>query len=136
MQTALTQPILDLRAYSYDLVRRAHRPQEWAPDSEHPTPPAQIAAAFARDQADILAQQENPEALPLRDQCRLIAVQTLLEMCDLVAAEDGHSPGLAAGLSALDISNPQISQEYPAVARVDFAMSAAIQADHGRPPSA
>lgn len=135
VQEALTQPVLDLRAYSYDLVRRAHRPQEWAPDPKHPTSPAQIAAAFTRDHAGILAQQADPEALPLRDQCRLIAVQTLLEMCDLVAAEDGHSPGLAAGLSSLDVTNPQIPQEYPAMARLNFALTAAIEADHDQPPS-
>ncbi|MFE0349447.1 P-loop NTPase family protein [Streptomyces griseoluteus] len=134
VQAALTQPVLDLRAYSYDLVRRARRPQEWDPDPEHPTPPAQIAAAFACNQADILAQQEDPQALPLRDQYRLIAVRTLLEVCDLVAAEDGHRPGLAAGLAALDVANPQISQEYPAVARLDFALTAAIEADHDQPP--
>ncbi|MGA5164061.1 hypothetical protein [Streptomyces pseudogriseolus] len=134
VQAALTQPVLDLRAYSYDLVRRARRPQEWAPDPEHPTPPAQIAAAFACNQADILARQEDPQALPLRDQCRLIAVRTLLEVCDLVAAEDGHRPGLASGLAALDVANPQISQEYPAVARLDFALTAAIEADHDQPP--
>lgn len=135
VQAALTQPVLDLRAYSYDLVRRAHRPQEWAPDPVHPTPPDQIAAAFARDQAGVLAQREDPEALPLREQYRLIAVQTLLDVCDLVAAEDGHNPGLAAGLSTLDVANPQIPQEYPAVARLDFALTAAIEADHDQPPS-
>ncbi|MET8134118.1 hypothetical protein ABZV24_19540 [Streptomyces sp. NPDC005251] len=135
VQAALTQPVLELRAYSYDLVRRARRPQEWAPDPEHPTPPAQIAAAVACDQAAVLAQLEDPQALPLRDQYRLIAVRTLLEVCDLVAVEDGHSPGLAAGLATLDITNPQISQEYPAVTRLDFALNAAIEADHDQPPS-
>ncbi|MFJ4732527.1 hypothetical protein ACIP6V_09585 [Streptomyces sp. NPDC088770] len=135
VRAALTQPVQDLRAYSYDLVRRNRRPHEWARDPVQPTSPAQIAATFARGQADILARCEDAEALPVPEQWRLTAVQTLLEVCDLVAAEDGHCPGLAAGMSAGDDTDLEFPQKYPAAARLFYAVSAAIEADHDQQPS-
>ena len=129
IQASLQQPAEQLRAYSYYLVRRASRTEDWAGDPDLPETPAAIACTFADKHGDILAGQDSPETLPVSGQYELIAAQALLELCDLVAAEDGRSPGLAAGLASIDVANPVLPEGYEAAARLNFAMTAAIEAD-------
>jgi hypothetical protein len=132
-QAALQQPVEQLRAYSYDLVRRAHRTAGWTTDPDRPETPRDIADTFARQHADILAYQDSPESLPIFKQYQLIAVLALLELCDMVGAEDDQSSGLAAGLASVDITNPVVPDGYEAVARLNFALVAAIEADRKQP---
>ncbi len=96
-QAALQRPAEQLPAYSYDLVRRANRTEGWAADPDLPETPAIVARTFVNDHADITAHQNRPETLPVSGQHQLIAAQALLELCNLVAAEDGRGPGRAAG---------------------------------------
>lgn len=132
-QAALEKPAKALRVYSYDLVRRAHRPTDWAQNPNQPLAPDRVAEAIARDQADILAHQDHPERLSPSEQAHLIAVQALLEACALVADEDGQGPGLAAGFAELDITNPQIPPQFEATAKLDFALTAALEAGRVQP---
>ncbi len=137
-QAALQRPAEQLRAYSYDLVRRAHRTEGWATDPDLPETPTAIARTFAHHHANITAHQDSPETLPVSGQHQLIAAQALLELCSIIATEDGHGPGLAAGLASIDIVNPVLPDGYEAVAKLNFAITAAIEADAGsrRPASA
>ncbi len=134
-QAALTEPAKALRMYSYDLVRRANRSAGWAQDPVRPRTPDRIAEAVALDQADILAHRDSLEHLPPSEQARLLAVQTLLEVCGLVADEDGQGPGLISGFASLDITNLLIPQEFQATAKLNFAFTAAIEADRAQPPT-
>ncbi len=137
-QAALQRPAEQLRAYSYDLIRRANRTEGWAADPDLPETPAIVARTFVNDHADITAHQNRPETLPVSEQHQLIAAQALLELCNLVAAEDGRGPGLAAGMASIDIANPVLPEGCEAVAKLNFAITAAIEADAGsrRPASA
>lgn len=65
----------------------------------------------------------------MSEQHQLIAAQALLELCNLVAAEDGRGPGLAAGLTSIDIVNQVLPERCEAVAKLNFAIIAAIEAD-------
>lgn len=133
IQAALEEPAKALRVYSYDLVRRAHRPADWAQNQDRPQAPDRVAEAVMRDQADILTHQDHPERLGPNEQAHLIAVQALLEVCALVADEDGQGPGLAAGFADLDVTDLQISPEFRATAKLNFALAAALEADKSQP---
>lgn len=130
-QADLQQPCEQLRAYSYDLVRRIHRTPGWAADPTHPAQPAAIADAFTRAHADILAHQDDPLGLSHSTQCRLVAFLSFLELCSLVASEDGTTPGLAQGLAGIDITHPVIPEDNDAAAKLNFSLTAAIEADRG-----
>ncbi|MFD8751936.1 hypothetical protein ACFV0O_13280 [Kitasatospora sp. NPDC059577] len=132
-QAALEEPAKALHAYSYDLVRRAHRPPDWATNPDRPQAPDRVAEAVAHDQAAVLALQDHPEQLTPGDQAHLIAVQTLLEVCALVADEDGQGSGLAVGFADLDTTKLQIPPECHAAAKLNFALTAAIEADKAQP---
>ncbi|MFF7590307.1 hypothetical protein ACFZCK_22720 [Kitasatospora purpeofusca] len=130
-QADLQQPAEQLRAYSYALVRRANRTPGWTSDPTSPPAPDAIADTFARTHADVLAHLANAEALPYSGQCQLIAALALIELCGLVAHEDGRQPGLAAGMADIDITHPIIPEGNEASAKLNFALTAAIEADRG-----
>jgi hypothetical protein len=123
MQTAVCAAVDELAAYSYALVRRAHRTPGWFADPHQPPPP-EVTAAEA-----LLERAESGRPLSEHEQSCIRAAVALFELCQLVAEEDGTNPGLAAGLAALDPRHPLLPEDNPAVEVADNALAAAIKAD-------
>jgi hypothetical protein len=130
-QAEIQEPIERLRSYSYALVRRANRTPGWASDPVNLTSPESIGDTFASAHAEIFTHEQNVESLSVSDQCRLVAFVALRELCSMVGEEDGKKPGLAAGLSSIDVTHPMIPDGYAATAKLNFALTAAIEADRG-----
>ncbi|MEW2559686.1 hypothetical protein [Streptomyces griseorubiginosus] len=129
MQKAVRDAGDQLTAYSYALVRRAHRTPGWSADPHQPSPPEVTAAEFAAAHSALLGQAESGTPLSERDQSRIRAAVALFELCQLVAEEDGTGPGLAAGLAALDPHHLVLPDDNPAVEAFDRTLAAAIDAD-------
>ncbi|MEU2741357.1 hypothetical protein ABZ656_40085 [Streptomyces sp. NPDC007095] len=128
MQKAVRDAVDQLTAYSYALVRRAHRAPGWSADPHQPPPPEVTAAEFAGAHSTLLEQAESGTPLSEREQSRIRAAVALFELCQL-AEEDGTGPGLAAGLAALDPHHLVLPDDNPAVKVADNALAAAIEAD-------
>ncbi|MEU3511316.1 hypothetical protein ABZ733_26175 [Streptomyces longwoodensis] len=129
MQRAVRDAVDQLTAYSYALVRRAHRAPGWSADPHLPPPPEVTATEFADAHSTLLEQAESGAPLSEREQSRIRAAVALFELCQLVAEEDGAGPGLAAGLAALDPHHVVLPDDNPAVEVADNALTAAIEAD-------
>lgn len=129
VQAALHGPQTKLKECSYFLVRRAHRPASWSTAPAQPTTPDLIANEIALVYKDLLSRTEDADQLPVREQMQLLAVMATLELSALVAKEDGHSLGLAGGLASLDVAHPAISEENRPIQLLNFAITAAIEAD-------
>ncbi|WP_433917367.1 hypothetical protein OIE50_50875 [Streptomyces canus] len=129
MQTAVRDAVDQLTAYSYALVRRAHRTPGWSADPHQPPPPEVTAAEFAGAHSSLLEQAESSTPLSEREQARIRAAVALFELCQLVTEENGTGPGLAAGLAALDPHHLVLPDDNPAVEVADNALAAAIEAD-------
>ncbi len=130
-QAALQEPTEGLRSYSYALVRRANRTPGWAPHPVNLTSPESIGDTFTREHAEIFTHEQNIESLSESEKFRLAAFVALRELCSMVDEEDGTNPGLAAGLSSVDVTRPMIPDGYAATAKLNFALTAAIEADRG-----
>jgi hypothetical protein len=129
MHRAVREAVDQLTAYSYALVRRAHRTPGWSADPHQPPSPEMTAAEFAGAHSALLEQAKSGTPLREREQSRIRAVVALCELCQLVAEEDGTGPGLAAGLAALDPHHLVLPEDNPAVEVADRALTAAIEAD-------
>lgn len=129
MQTAVRAAVDQLTAYSYALVRRAHRAPGWSADPHQPPPPEVTAAEFAGAHSALLERAESGTPPSEREQSRIRAAVALFELCQLVAEEDGTGPGLAAGLAALDPHHLFLPEDNPAVEVADNALTSAIEAD-------
>ncbi|MFE1341564.1 hypothetical protein ACFW6K_28290 [Streptomyces sp. NPDC058733] len=129
MQIAVRDAVDQLTAYSYALVRRAHRTPGWSADPHQPPPPEVTAAEFAGAHSSLLEQAESSSPLSEREQARVRAAVALFKLCQLVAEENGTGPGLAAGLAALDPHHLVLPDDNPAVEVADNALAAAIEAD-------
>ncbi|MGW3313612.1 hypothetical protein ACWDG9_44410 [Streptomyces sp. NPDC001073] len=129
MHRAVREAVDQLTAYSYALVRRAHRTPDWSADPHQPPSPEVTASEFASVHSALLEQAESGTPLNEREQSRIRAAVALFELCQLVADEDGTSPGLAAGLAALDPHHLVLPDDNPAVEVADNALAAAIEAD-------
>ncbi|MFF7189581.1 hypothetical protein ACFZAR_31100 [Streptomyces sp. NPDC008222] len=129
MHKTVRDAVDQLTAYSYALVRRAHRTPGWSADPHQPPPPEVTAAEFASAHSTLLEQAESGTPLTEREQSRIRAAVALFELCQLVAEENGTGPGLAAGLAALDPHHLFLPEDNPAVEVADNALTAAIEAD-------
>ena len=129
IQASLQQPAEQLRAYSYTWCAEPAGTEDWTGDPDLPeTPAASLAHSWMTMPTSSLARTAQRLFLCLSS-TELITAQALLELCDLVAAEDGRGPGLAAGLASIDVVNPVLPEGYEAVAKLNFAIIAAIEAD-------
>jgi hypothetical protein len=96
--------IADLVDYSYALVRAARRVATWHPSPLHSKSPEQVAHDTREQFAQELAIVNSGSNTNSQSYLRGLAAQCVLELCNLVAQEDGVNTGLAANSVDFDVT--------------------------------
>jgi hypothetical protein len=94
----------DLAEYSYALVRSTRRAATWQASPPHPMSPEQVAHDTQEQFAHELAIEVAKNSSRSQSHLRGLAARRVLELCDVVAREDGVSAGLAADIVDFDVT--------------------------------
>lgn len=126
-QTQVQRVVQDLTAYSYRLVRGAHRTGTWQPEL-----PSSISAFAIRDALESEPKnwtEKSPPVPPIQDGLNASSLDALLELARMVSEEDGQKPGLASEQAEMDLYDLSTAENSPQLQLLGAAMLSAMETD-------